>query len=512
MSDEKVIDTKITRFGYIVDKKTLTEEQVKQLKKELTVKPFKPADFSMFIKKDDSFPVYVENGDYIGIPKYFGIEKFGMPKINKLESYEYPTFKMEYSGKMRPNQEAILEKVCKSFDDPNGRGGIIVCGCGSGKTNMAIWLACKYKLKTLFLVHKEFLMNQFVNRVKSFTNCKEVGLIKQNKVETDHPFVVGMVQSIMKRDYDDKIFKDFGLIIIDEVHHMGARNFSKVYQKLTAKYMLGISAERDRNDRTYGIINWYMGPILHAEEQKPNSMVVVKKYSYNTSNEKRMQTVKLKGTETPDRSTMISNLVHIKRRNRFILSLIEELYDQGKNILFLTGRLTQISVLYKLLEQNEYIKGNIGTYVGSMKQAQLDESSTKQIILGTYSMAAEGLDIVDLNALILATPMSKVNQPIGRILRKDMYEENPLVIDIVDNGNQIFNNQSYKRDKYYHQQKYNIQTFHVTDFKNKAKKHEMWNDEEFIKQSLTKPPDAQFAEKPKTRLGRPEFSEIRFVD
>ena len=80
-----------------------------------------------------------------------------------------------------------------------------------------------------------------------------------------------MVQSLARIDYDDEIFKDFGLIIIDEVHHMGARNFSKIYQKMTAKYMLGISAEKNRDDGLYKIINWYMGPIFMQKNK--NQMI-----------------------------------------------------------------------------------------------------------------------------------------------------------------------------------------------------------------------------------------------
>jgi superfamily II DNA or RNA helicase len=503
------VKAKITRFGYIIDKKSLEEDEVTHLRKDLTVKPYKPTTYSKFIKVDDSFPIYVENGDYIGIPKYFGIERYGQPEVNKLETYKYPKFDMEYLGQLRPNQVTITNKVIEGFKEH--RGGVMICGCGSGKTNMAIWLACKYKLKTLFIVHKEFLMNQVINRIKSTTNCQDVGIIQQNITDTDHAFTVGMVQSLAKKDYDDQLFKDYGLIIIDEVHHMGARNFSKVYRKMTAKYMLGISAERSRNDRTYGLIHWYMGPILHAEEQKPNEMVVVKKYHYSTSNTERTKLVKIKGTEEPDRSTMVSNLVCIKRRNRFLLKIIEDLYDQGKNVLFLTDRLTHIEVMYKLLNQNEYIKGNVGKYIGSMKQSKLDESATKQVILGTYAMASEGLDIADLNAVILATPKSAVKQSIGRILRRDEYEEHPIVIDIIDNDCMIFKNQAHRREQYYFKQKYNIQNFYVKDYISKDKeKFNQWDDEEFIHESLVKVPDVKKVVK--QEYVKTDFTQVMFVD
>ncbi len=136
---------------------------------------------------------------------------------------------MEYTGKLRPHQEIVVEKMIKGFAEHGG--GILVLGCGSGKTNIAIYLACKYKLRTLFVVHKTILKNQVIDRIKTNTNVKEVGIIQSKTVKYKFPFVVGMVQSLSKIDYDDAIFKDFGMVIIDEVHHMGAKKFFKNYTK-----------------------------------------------------------------------------------------------------------------------------------------------------------------------------------------------------------------------------------------------------------------------------------------
>ena len=480
----KIINKKITRFGYILDKKSLSDEQIREIKSDLTVKPFKMGNYGKFSKKDDSFPLFQENGDYMGVPKYYGLEKFGEPDINRLEEYQFPKQKMKYTGLLRPRQQIIVDKVIDGFEKQ--RGGLLLAGCGVGKTNMAIYLACKYQLKTLFIVHKTFLKDQVINRIKSTTNIKKVGIIQQKKVDTNHPFVVGMVQSLAKIDYNDEIFKDFGMIIIDEVHHMGARNFSKVYQKMSAKYMLGISAERKRNDGLYKIINWFMGPILHAEEQKPNDMVVVKKFHYKTSNKERIKVINNKYTGEPDRSTMVTNLVHIKKRNRFIINIIKELFDQGKNILCLTGRLKQVNLLYNLLTGNKYLKDSVGKYIGGMSEYDLGISATKQIILGTYGMAEEGLDIENLNVVILCTPKSAIKQSVGRILRKEVYEEHPIVIDIIDDDNDIFKKQSRTRDDYYCKQEYNIQDFYISDYD--IDKHKLWNNTKFIKKALEKVP------------------------
>lgn len=472
------INKKITRFGYIIKKDTINEKELKEIKEDLTVKPNIVGNYGK--RKENKFKIYKEDKIHISIPKYYGIEKLGEPDINKIELYDYPKVDIEYKGELRPHQKEIVNKVIEGFE--KYRGGLLIAGCGSGKTNMAIYIACKYKLKTLMIVHKTFLKNQAINRILSTTNIKKVGIIQQKKVETEYDFVVGMIQSLCKIEYDDNLFKDFGMIIIDEVHHMGAKNFSKLYQKMTCKYMLGISAERKRNDGMYKIINWYMGPILHVEEQKPNDMVIVKRFNFRTSNVKRMETIINKYTKEPDRSTMITNLVHIKSRNRLIINLIKELYDQGKNILCLTGRIKQTTIIYKLLEKDEYMKGNIGKYIGKMSEKELDISATKQIIIGTYSMAEEGLDIENLNVVILCTPKSSIKQSVGRILRKDIYEEHPIVIDIIDNDNFIFKNQSKRRKEYFDKQNYYNQNFYISDYE--LKDYYDYNDKEYIKKSL----------------------------
>ena len=91
---------------------------------------------------------------------------------------------------------------------------------------MALYIACKFKVKTLIIVHKTFLLNQWMERIKQFTNAK-VGIIQQNKIEVEgKDFVVGMLQSIAKDKYDYDVFMDFGLLIFDEAHHLRNKNTS----------------------------------------------------------------------------------------------------------------------------------------------------------------------------------------------------------------------------------------------------------------------------------------------
>ena len=474
----------INKYGYIVKKSDLGYKKINDIKSELTVEPIKPKNYAR-LSKNSSLENYKEDEEYISIPKYYGIEKFGTPKDNILENRNYEKINVEYNSVLRPNQEIIVSKILAGFEKT--RGGLLIAGCGSGKTNMAIYIAAKLGLKTLVIAHQKFLIEQFTDRAKAFTNVKSVGVIKGKKCDIDHPFVVGTIQTLIKKKMGDDIFKNFGLIIIDEVHHMSARNYSKFFRKISAKYMLGISAERTRTDGTYKVINWYMGPILHFEDQKPNDMVLVKRITYRTHNQNRTRTLINKFIGGPNISKMITNLTRIKSRNRLIVKIIEELMGQGKNILFLSERVFHVNVIYKLLQQNIYTKGHAGRYIGGMSPLELKKSSSKQIIIGTFHIAKEGLDIPNLNAVILSTPLSTIKQPVGRILRKETYEENPIVIDIVDENVGIFVNQSKKRIRYYNSQTFNIQNFSFSSIKHKG--YSLCSDEAAIQTMLNSVPE-----------------------
>jgi superfamily II DNA or RNA helicase len=113
---------------------------------------------------------------------------------------------------------------------------------GFGKTVMALYLISKLKVKTLIIVHKEFLMNQWKERIAQYIPNCSVGIIKQKKVESNNDIVIASLQSLCMRSYDEDVFKDFGFLIIDECHHVGAQVFSKALFKVNFKYTLGLSA------------------------------------------------------------------------------------------------------------------------------------------------------------------------------------------------------------------------------------------------------------------------------
>lgn len=496
----------ITKEGYVLKKQKLTKKDETDMIKDLTIIPKKMEAYN-YSKKDNSFSLLVETDETYIIPRFYGITHFGKPKIDNLKNKITNQEDIKYTGLLRPHQEVIVKKIIAGFEKKSG--GLLIAGCGIGKTNMAIYIACHYKVKTLFVAHKKFLLNQINDRIKTTTNVQHVGLIRQKKFDVSSPFVVGMVNSLCRREYDMNEMDKFDLIVIDEVHHMGAKFFSSFYKKYTAKYMLGISAENKRNDGTFKLIKWYMGPILHNEPQKPNDMVIVKKIYFKTSSIKNVEMLYMKFNNEPNRAAMVTNLAKIKLRNRMIYNIINILADKGRNILVLTSRLFQLNVFYKLLEENPYSKGLVGKYIGGMSEKELNISATKQIILGTFEMAREGLDIPELDAIILATPIGDPKQAIYRIIRKEKehMKINPLVFDIIDFQNPNFLARSNRRQTFYEKQDFLYHSFNVADYEENSE-YILWNDLEKLNELIDTVPE----KKQKIKKEKIDYSKLFGID
>ena len=119
-----------------------------------------------------------------------------------------------------------------------------------------------------------------------FSPDSSVGIIKQNKIKVeDKDFVVGSLQSIAMRDYDTDIFKDFGLVIIDEVHHCSAEVFSKALIKTCSPFVLGLSATLNRKDGLRKVFEWFIGiPVIKPINNTDDNDIDVIYYHFNANN------------------------------------------------------------------------------------------------------------------------------------------------------------------------------------------------------------------------------------
>ena len=470
--------TAISNKGVALYKEKTTPEIVEQIKGDLTIAPFVCPGYG---NEEDITPykLFLENGEKLYMPYYFAIEKLGgVPAKNKNPSPDEINITFAEDRKMRPYQEEIIATYMKSAQKIGG--GIISVGCGRGKTVMALKVLEELKVKTLILVHKEFLMNQWVERIKEYLPAARIGYIQGKVLDVrDKDIVLAMVQSLSDprkdKDYPPEVFAGFGLIIADECHHMAARQFVRALAKYTFKYTLGLSATPNRADGLAKVFKWYLGDIVYkdAEIKKtdedramdhiPNSTVQIYRY-LNTDPKYSKELLNYK--KKADIVNMKGNIAKCEKRTRFLLSFLPKLIEEGRTILILSSLRNHIAQMYKWINEMTIPNCTVGLYVGGMKQTDLDESAKCRVIIATFNMAEEAFDCKTLNTLIYATPHKNIEQAVGRILREEKKKRKyiPLIIDLQDMFSS-FKNWNRIREKYYKTKGYPIELWDVDDTK-----------------------------------------------
>lgn len=330
-------------------------------------------------------------------------------------------------------------------------------------TVMALKIIALLQKKTLIIVHKEFLMNQWIERIAEFIPGTRIGKIQGQVFDIiDKDIVIGMVQTLYNKDYSQNTFSSFGLTIIDEVHRIGSEQFSKTLIKTITPYMLGISATVDRKDQLTRVLYMFIGDKIYTEQRTDDDIVQVRAIKY-ISNDTDFNTVELDYRGNTKYSTMITKLCAFTPRSNFIIKVIIDLLieNEDKQIMILCHNRSLLTYLYEsIIEQNI---ASVGYYVGGMKPIKLQETETKQIVLATYAMAAEALDIKTLSTLVMVTPKTDITQSVGRILR--VKNNNPIIVDIIDTHS-IFQNQWTQRKKFYKKCNYSIRQVDSSKYTN----------------------------------------------
>lgn len=330
-------------------------------------------------------------------------------------------------------------------------------------TVMALKIVSLIKKKTLILVHKEFLMNQWIERIEEFLPGARVGKIQASICDIDNKdIVIGMIQTMYNKVFPQEVYSQFGLTIIDEVHRIGSEEFSKTLLKTITPYMLGISATVERKDKLTKLLYMFIGPKIHSMLRKQEDTVNVRGIEFTTRDPEFNQ-VEYDFRGQPKYSTMISKLCAFGPRSDFIVKVIRDLIKESpeSQIMVLAHNRSLLTYLHETLNTTAAIGGPggeapvAGFYVGGMKQKDLQETESKQIVLATYAMAAEALDIKTLSTLVMATPKTDITQSVGRILR--MKHANPRIVDIIDTHD-TFQNQWKLRKRFYKKANYKILT------------------------------------------------------
>jgi superfamily II DNA or RNA helicase len=329
-------------------------------------------------------------------------------------------------------------------------------------TIMALKIISIIQKKTLIVVHKEFLMNQWIERIRDFLPGATVGKIQGQIMDVDgKDIVIGMIQTLYDKEYPVGVVEQFGLTIVDEVHRIGSEQFSKTLLKTVTPCMLGISATVDRKDKLTKVLYMFIGPKIYTEKREDEDCVCVRAIVYQ-SDDVEFNQVEHDFRGNPKYSTMIVKLCDFGPRSDFIVRVIADLIAENpeNQIMVLGHNRSLLTYLYEAIVHRQIAP--VGYYVGGMKQEALQLTETKQVVLATYAMAAEALDIKTLSTLVMITPKTDIIQSVGRILR--VKHENPIVVDIVD-SHDLFQKQWAQRRRFYKKCNYRIRQIGSRDYK-----------------------------------------------
>jgi len=439
------IATYLGSKGYTIIKENLEKDELSLIRKELTVRPYVPKSS---LAKPSPFSIFRESKRKIYMPKFYGLKNYGAPDANITP--EGTDINVGFKGSLRDYQMPIVNKWLKAAKKKGC--GLIEADCGAGKTCMAIWLIAQLKKKTLIVVHKDFLLRQWKERLEQFMPEAKIGRIQGKIIDIEgKDIVIGMLQSLSMKDYDSSIFLDFGFTIYDECHHISAEVFSKVLFKSVTKYILGLSATMDRQDGLTKVFKMFIGEVEALWKRGAQKNVIVKAIEY-TNNDPNYSKNLLNRMGQNDYVHMIGKICTFTHRTEFVLSIVQDTWSAspGKQIMIIGARKNQLIYIHDAIKDRGF--ATVGYYMGGMKEKDLKISEVKNIIVATYKMAEEALDIKTLTTIVMTTPKKDVRQAVGRILRTDGEK---LVIDIIDQHN-IFSRHWDQRRRWYNKQEFNI--------------------------------------------------------
>jgi superfamily II DNA or RNA helicase len=309
----------------------------------------------------------------------------------------------------------------------------------------------KYKWNNNFLNYGTLKVTKIVYLENIKEKWQKEPYVYDIEVKDNHNFIIGTkITSKNQTEYIDGP-------VVSNCHHIGSEVFSRTLHKINCKYSLGLSATMTRKDGLTKVFKWHLGDIVFKAKNNNKDKVDVYCYEYDEDDIKyNKEEINYNGK--CNMAKMINNICDYEPRTDFIVNIIEGIKkkEEKRNIILLSDRRNHLKILKDKIEGKNV--GNVGYYVGGMKDEELKKSEDNcDILLGTFSMASEGMDIPKLDTIILASPKSDIVQSIGRVLRKKLEDRVyiPLVIDINDMFS-MFLNQNKKRLTYYKKCKYNI--------------------------------------------------------
>ena len=326
---------------------------------------------------------------------------------------------------LRTEQEDAIKEILK-YDS-----SICVAPPGFGKTLIGAKIFEQRAVKTLIIVNKNMLLDQWISRFVDYFGYKksDIGFLGKSQNRLNGNIDIATMQSL---NNIPELVENYTQVIVDECHHIPALTFEQIVKNFKGKYILGLSATPNRKDE--------LDPILY--QQLGNISYEYKKPKTHTN---RLLVIKTEFTSSADNyAAIINELVSNEDRNRQIVKTIKENID--RKILLLSDRIEHLNLLENILKEEKIDFVSVHGSQNKKEQVEnMQKVKTSSLILATSSFFGEGIDFPHLNTIIFATPISfygRLIQYLGRIGRGN---QECLAIDFLDSKNAMLNSTYKKR-------------------------------------------------------------------
>ncbi|PRN00441.1 DEAD/DEAH box helicase [Aliarcobacter cryaerophilus] len=374
---------------------------------------------------------YEESSEFLKLPrglkeKLFEYLNYNLVKYKIIDNRVFEKIETKrILFTLRAEQEDAIKEILK-YDS-----SICVAPPGFGKTLIGAKIFEQRAVKTLIIVNKNMLLDQWISRFVDYFGYKksDIGFLGKSQNRLNGNIDIATMQSL---NNIPELVENYTQVIVDECHHIPALTFEQIVKNFKGKYILGLSATPNRKDE--------LDPILY--QQLGNISYEYKKPKTHTN---RLLVIKTEFTSSADNyAAIINELVSNEDRNRQIVKTIKENID--RKILLLSDRIEHLNLLGNILKEENIDFVSVHGSQNKKEQVEnMQKVKTSSLILATSSFFGEGIDFPHLNTIIFATPISfygRLIQYLGRIGRGN---QECLAIDFLDSKNAMLNSTYKKR-------------------------------------------------------------------
>jgi superfamily II DNA or RNA helicase/very-short-patch-repair endonuclease len=344
---------------------------------------------------------------------------------------------VEFRGELRSEQLAAARAMLARDT------GVLSATTAFGKTVVGAWLIAQRHVNTLVLVHRQQLLDQWLERLRSFLDLpeKSIGQIGGGRKRFTGALDVALLQSLVRKGVVDDRVADYGHVIVDECHHLPAYSFEQVARRAKAKYFTGLTATVARKDGHHPIVFMQCGAVRYRVSAK--SQAIARRFEHHVF----VRPTAFRPLREPNRDERVqfhdlcTELSNDEARNRIICDEVIEVVKEGRSPVVLTERKDHLDRLSSLLEPHVrhliILRGGMGrkNLKAVAERLAVIPHEEERVLLATGRYLGEGFDDARLDTLFLTMPVSwqgTIAQYVGRLHRLFKGKSEVRVYDYAD--------------------------------------------------------------------------------